>query len=517
MALKTKRDDTMLTGWESMPEQAPSIVREDQPTVARFVAMVGLFFVVLGLLAMLLPRWGFRPVIGPGIGFASSSFGTFLLIYHAFADAEWQFRRLYSGLAILGIVGALILRVLPSEAGLGANFPLLGVPTLFLSLVLLIATIRHETEAGWRTMLMNILRLVGATLAAVPLTFGVLGATGTVANWLPGEGGILLVLGAFYVGAYIGLQETDSDRGYYTALGVGAVGLFAIAGALVRSLMPESVFLVPSGLILIGAGLVYLLIAVVTCVDWPVVVLARREFASYFFSPVAYLVIVGILLVAWFTFYSFAAELSDPRGFLVEPIVGQYIFGLIPVIVQMFVVPALTMRLLSEEQRTGTLEVLLTAPVNESAVVIGKFLAAWIFALILWVPWWLFLVSLRYYGREEFDYRPILSFNVALMATSAGFIAMGEFFSSLTRNQIIAGVLTFVGMTAPLAAWVVRFGAGIREGGTLYELLTYVSYLEVWWNALDGVLAPRYIVFHVSVAVFFLYLTIQVLASRKWK
>src|SRR3954447_7362783 len=115
---------------------------------------------------------------------------------------------------------------------------------------------------------------------------------------------------------------------------------------------------------------------------------------------------------------------------LFEPIVAQYVFELIPVIVQIFVVPAITMRLLAEEQRTGTLEVLLTAPVNESTVVLSKFLAAWFFYLLLWLPWWLYLIALRYFGGEEFDYRPILSFTVALVATGANFMAMGLFFSS---------------------------------------------------------------------------------------
>src|SRR6202011_3337751 len=93
---------------------------------------------------------------------------------------------------------------------------------------------------------------------------------------------------------------------------------------------------------------------------------------------------------------------------LFEPIVLPYIFDIIPVLMQMILVPVITMRLIAEEKRSGTLEVLLTAPVNESTVVIGKFLAAWLFYLLTWVPWWLYLIALRYMGGEPFDYRPIL-------------------------------------------------------------------------------------------------------------
>src|SRR5581483_12218117 len=101
-----------------------------------------------------------------------------------------------------------------------------------------------------------------------------------------------------------------------------------------------------------------------------------------------------------------------------EPIVLYYIRSLIPVFVMMFVVPIITMRLFAEESRTGSLEVLLTAPVNEVSVVVGKFLAAWFFFMLLWVPWWLFMVSLHYVGGE-FDYYPVLSFTLALAASSA--------------------------------------------------------------------------------------------------
>ena len=90
-----------------------------------------------------------------------------------------------------------------------------------------------------------------------------------------------------------------------------------------------------------------------------------------------------------------------------------------------FLVPALTMRLLSEEKRTGTLEVLLTAPVNEAAVVLSKFLACWLFFMLCWVPTGLYLIALRVEGGQPFDYRPLLSFYLAVGASGAAFIAIG--------------------------------------------------------------------------------------------
>ena len=171
------------------------------------------------------------------------------------------------------------------------------------------------------------------------------------------------------------------------------------------------------------------------CCEWPFVVLARRDLAAYFFSPVAYLVFVGQMIFAWISFAIFVFHLrqasSDPRGGggLVEPIVINYIIDLIPVFVHMFFVPALTMRLLSEENRSGTLEVMMTAPVNETSLVVGKFFAAWIFYNILWLPGGSSSSPCVTSATKEFDYRPILSWRRG-SAISSRFISMGLFFSA---------------------------------------------------------------------------------------
>src|SRR5208337_4656241 len=144
------------------------------------------------------------------------------------------------------------------------------------------------------------------------------------------------------------------------------------------------------------------------------------------------------------------------------------------------------------------MEVLLTAPVNEISVVLGKFFASWIFYMILWIPWWLFLVSLRYVGHEEFDYRPLLSFNVALAFTGAGFMAMGLFFSSLTSNQIVAAVFTVVGMMAHLAFYFLAYFAG-RSFPTVAALLNQVNFLDFWFEAAQGTLAPLFMIIHLSI------------------
>src|SRR5262245_10492175 len=102
-AIKPRREDTLLTGWESIPEQAPSIVREEQPTVARVLALVGVFLILVGLVPLLrlIPNLRIEnPVIGPGLGFFSATMGICLLLFHAFVDRERAFRRLYGGIGL---------------------------------------------------------------------------------------------------------------------------------------------------------------------------------------------------------------------------------------------------------------------------------------------------------------------------------------------------------------------------------------------------------------------------------
>ena len=514
-AIKKPKRDTQLTNYQPMPERAPSIEREERPTVARVLAMIGLFFSVLGTLAMFAPMWQRSAAISPGMGFFFATIGAALILYHTFVERDSQFRRLYGFLGLALVIGGVALRLMAFRTGYMSWFLFYGLPALLVGLIVMLAVIRNETEMQFRNLLVNCAGGVGALMIAFA---GIMGMRDP--NFLPGEGVMLLILGLIYVSVYIGQQEAGSERAFQAALGLGAIGVLGFAAGLIRSLLPDSNFLVPDGLILMGMSITYIAVALGICSDLPVILLARRDLAAYFYSPIAYLVFVGMTCVGGIMFAFFVNNImgDGPRGGgILEPIVAEYIFSIYPVIVQMFIVPVLTMRLLSEEKRTGTLEVLMTAPVNEISVVVGKFLACWIFYMLTWLPWWLFLVALRYVGHEEFDYRPVLSFTAALAVISAGLLSMGLFFSSMTSNQIIAAVLTFVGMMMHLAFFFLSFQPAIREGTALQEILRFVNFFELWQSSLGGTLAPRFLMFHLSVAIFFLFATVKMLESRKWK
>lgn len=306
-----------------------------------------------------------------------------------------------------------------------------------------------------------------------------------------------------------------------TVGGVGVVcaGVFLLAGTKAMVTTPPQAFMVPGGLIIGGLGLVYLAVSLGACSDSQFVTLVRRELSSYFLSNVGYLVLGGMAVAQWIGYVQFVSRIDQMsaggRGIVPEPIVRFYIVALFPIIALKLQVAALTMRLFAEEKKNGTLEVLFTAPVSEWVSVLSKFLATWVFFMICWLPAGLFLIVLRMEGGATFDYRPLLGFYVALGATGAAFVAMGMFLSSLTNNQIVAAVLTFLGMLVFLATYVIAaFNIGL--GPTFQVFLNKLSYIELWSMSLSGQLPVRDVLLWLSLAVFFVFLTIKVLETRRW-
>ncbi len=253
------------------------------------------------------------------------------------------------------------------------------------------------------------------------------------------------------------IAKTAKSWGRIGLIVGGLVGVFGLARyfapAIFRSIhMFQSTpkpFLFPVGIILIIVGLIAIVISLAFWSENKLVVMARREFTAYFVSPVAYSVMIGFLMMAAVSYYLFVAQIqvrAEVQQPMEEPIVQSYVIAFLPVVAVMFSIPLLTMRLFSEEKRSGTMEVLLTAPVSDGLVILSKFIGAWLFFMVLWLPWWLFLVALRLEGGQEFDIRPLIGFWIALAFSGAAFVAMGMFFSSLSRDQIVAAVLAFMGM-----------------------------------------------------------------------
>jgi ABC-2 type transport system permease protein len=242
----------------------------------------------------------------------------------------------------------------------------------------------------------------------------------------------------------------------------------------------------------------------------PVRHIMRRELASYFSTPIAYVVLVIFLLLAnWFAFWT---------GALYER--GQAdlapLFTFIPWL-YLFLIPAVSMRLWAEERRSGSIELLLTLPVTLWQAVLGKFLAAWIFigiALMLTFPAW---VTVNMLGDP--DNGTILAAYLGCFFVAAGFLAVGSFTSSLTRNQLIAFLLSAAVCVVLLMA---GFPAVINlvqrwAPAWLVDGVASLSFLTHFENITKGVLDLRDVLYYALVTVFFLLASTVVLESRKSK
>ncbi|HLI27951.1 MAG TPA: ABC transporter permease [Chloroflexota bacterium] len=230
--------------------------------------------------------------------------------------------------------------------------------------------------------------------------------------------------------------------------------------------------------------------------------IARRELYAYFVSPIAYVVGGLFLLISGFLF-SLILNLSSEATM-------RPLFGNLSVIF-LFAVPFLTMRLLAEEARSGTLELLLTAPVRDSQLVLGKFLGALLLVLAILACTAIYPAILLLAGNP--DRGPILAGYLGIVLQAAAFLAIGLFASSLTQNQIIAAMLTFVIL---LLLWL-SDALGNYTGGRIGDLFRFLSITRHLDEFPRGIIDTRHVVYFLSVIAVALFLTVQSVQSRRWR
>lgn len=237
-----------------------------------------------------------------------------------------------------------------------------------------------------------------------------------------------------------------------------------------------------------------------------------RELRAYFFSPLAYVILTFFLLVQGYYFAIIVSYLSDPRAAAGKPLelfFGQTIFTWLVLI---FSGTFLTMRLISEELRSGTIETLMTAPVSETHVVLGKYFAALAFYLFLWAPTLVYVLIVRW--KTPVDWGPIAASYLGIGGIGALFLAVGVFASSLSKNQIVAAIVTF-------SCLLVLFSCGLLENLVNGETAKRVfGYLNLWQHMDDfakGIVDTRRLVYYATGVGFFLFLTGRALAAKKWR
>jgi ABC-2 type transport system permease protein len=233
-------------------------------------------------------------------------------------------------------------------------------------------------------------------------------------------------------------------------------------------------------------------------------VIAKRELSSYFFSPIAYVAMALFLLATGISFFD-DFQPGQPAG--MRSIFEWMVWLLV------FVVPVLCMGLLAQEWATGTIETLMTAPVQETDVVVGKFLGSLGFFTVLLAPTLFYVVLLRIYGRPELG--PIVSGYLGILLVGALFIAIGLFCSSLTRSQVIAAVTSAaILFLVTIVPWWLSTKATL--GGVLRTIADQ-SVFRRYTDFAKGVIDTGNLIFFVAATAVFLFLTIKVLEMRRWK
>lgn len=229
-------------------------------------------------------------------------------------------------------------------------------------------------------------------------------------------------------------------------------------------------------------------------------VIARRELATFFTSPLAYMTGAAFLFVTGLVF--FFTDVLDNIASLTQ------LFEAMSVML-LFFVPVLTMRLFSSEVRSGTLELLLTTPVQNSEVVMGKFLAAFLFFVVILAPTVSYLLILMYYGNPDLPVTFSGYFGVVLLGTML--ISLGVLTSVLFDNQIIAAILA-TGLS--LFFWLVgEVGAVI--GGTMGYIIGYLSIRNHFTDFVLGLVTTNNIVYFLSITVGILFITSHILQVRR--
>ena len=247
-----------------------------------------------------------------------------------------------------------------------------------------------------------------------------------------------------------------------------------------------------------------------------VLAIARKELRSYFASPIAYVVVGFFALMFGFFFYSlllyFDRQSLQAAGQAVN-VNEQFLrpVFLNATVIFLFVLPLVTMRTYSEEKRSGTIELLLTAPLTDLQIILGKFLGAMgLYTAMLAIT--LVHVGLLFvFGNPE--WRPVATTYLGLLLMGGCFVSIGLLISSLTKNQIVAGMITF---GVFLMLWVINWIASFM-GPTTQQVLNYLSITDHLDDFTKGIIDTKHLVYYVSFITFGLFLTARSVDTERWR
>jgi ABC-2 type transport system permease protein len=250
-----------------------------------------------------------------------------------------------------------------------------------------------------------------------------------------------------------------------------------------------------------------------------ILAIAQKELKSYFASPIAYIVI-GCFAALYGFFFSFILEafirqtmqagmMGGAQPMNVNQQVIRPIFQNVTVIA-LFLLPMVTMRTYSEEKRSGTIELLLTSPLTDFEIVMGKFLGAMALYGAMLAITVIHLLILFLAGRPE--WKPILTAYLGFVLFGACFVSLGLFISSLSKNQIVAGTVTFAVF---LFLWIISWIGSISPEAE--KLTSYLSIIDHFDDFTKGVIDTSHLIYYLSFITFGLFLTTKSVETERWR
>jgi ABC-2 type transport system permease protein len=253
-----------------------------------------------------------------------------------------------------------------------------------------------------------------------------------------------------------------------------------------------------------------------------VLAIANKELRSYFTSPIAYIVIGLFAALYGFFFWAilqyFVAQsmqmgqfgMQGPQSMnvnqqLIRPLVQNV------TILVLFLMPMVTMRTYSEEKRSGTIELLLTSPLTDIEIILGKFFGALGLYIAMLACTLLYIGILFVYGNPE--WRPLVAAYLGLLLMGGAFVSIGLLISSTTNNQIVAGVVTFIVF---LLFWIIGWFAD-TAGPTIGPLTSWLSITEHFDDFSKGIIDTKHVLYYLSLITFGLFLTQKSVDSERWR
>jgi ABC-2 type transport system permease protein len=243
--------------------------------------------------------------------------------------------------------------------------------------------------------------------------------------------------------------------------------------------------------------------------------LTRRELGSFFLSWIGYVVIAIAVFLMGVSFVTLLDKLQgQPTPMPILEIFLNFCFWLI----LLFSAPLITMRLFALEKYSGTYETLMTAPVGDTEVILAKFTAALIFFMVMWLPLLGCIFILRYFshGADLLDPGTLGTTFLGIFLLGCLYMSIGCFTSALTRNQIVAAMVSFA---LGLGLFLISFLADqlALDKSWALRVLNSICVFQQMQEFGRGVIDSRYIVFYLTSTFFFLFLTYRVVESRRWK